>query len=58
MSLNNVGWWLQHKHIPSISNLIAQSRSVFKGLYVIVENPFPYGESEWDFDFQNLTAAF
>lgn len=46
-----MGWWLQQKHIPSISNLIAQSRSVFKGSYVIVENPFPYEKVNGIFDF-------
>lgn len=34
-------------YIPSLNNLVAYRRSVFKGLEVIVKNQFPYGENEW-----------
>ncbi len=33
------------KHIPSVDIPVAHSRSVFKGLYVIIQNQFPYEES-------------
>lgn len=32
------------------NNLVVHSNSVFKGLYVIVQNQLPYGENEWDFN--------
>lgn len=39
------------KKITWINNLSAQSMVVFKGLQVIVKNPFPYWEIEGSFYF-------
>ncbi len=38
-------WWLKQKHIPSINNIAAYSRSVFNGLLVIVKNQLHYEEN-------------
>jgi len=53
---NNANWWFQQKHLPSINNLVAHSRTVLKGLWVIDINQFPSGENEWSFYFRDLIA--
>ncbi len=45
--------YLLKKYLNNGNNLIAHSRSVFKGLLVIIKNLFPYGENEWSFYFGN-----
>jgi len=38
------------------TKLVAYSRSIFRRLYVFVQNHFRYMENEWDFNSQNLTV--
>lgn len=40
----------------SINNLVSHSKSVSKGLKVIIQNQFPYEENEWSFYFLNPTV--
>lgn len=44
------------KH-TSLNHLRAHSRSILKGLYIIIKNQFLYGRNACDFYFQNPTAA-
>jgi len=47
---------LKKKKIQSLQHCFptsAHSRSVFKGLGVILQNQSPYGENEWDVYFHN-----
>ncbi len=55
---NNANWWFQQKHLPSINNLVAHSRTVLKGLWVIDINQFPSEENEWSFYFRDLIAHY
>lgn len=47
-----------NKSIPSINNLRAYYRSVFKGLQVIFKNLFLCGENEWYFNFGNPVVLY